>query len=332
VAEPRAQGDRHARALVTGGAGFIGSHLVDALVARGDHVVVVDDLSTGSEANLRDASARGMTLVVGDIRDTDFVSEVVASERPELVFHLAAQIDVRASVSRPCFDADVNVTGTINVLEAARAAGARRFVLASTGGAIYGDGEPPFGEEALIRPLSPYGQAKYAAEGYCDLYRRLHGLSTVSLRLANVYGPRQDPLGEGGVVAIFGGKLSAGEQPVIFGDGHQIRDFVYVRDIVTAALTASAHHRHGAYNIGTGEGVSVLELAERLREAARELGVHEPGRFDPVFAPEREGEVARSILDPTRAAAELGFTTSTTLDDGLRATLAAIGSTSAAAR
>jgi UDP-glucose 4-epimerase len=139
-------------------------------------------------------------------------------------------------------------------------------------------------------------------------------------------------LGEGGVVAIFGGKLSAGEQPVIFGDGHQIRDFVYVRDIVTAALTASAHHRHGAYNIGTGEGVSVLELAERLREAARELGVHEPGRFDPVFAPEREGEVARSILDPTRAAAELGFTTSTTLDDGLRATLAAIGSTSAAAR
>jgi UDP-glucose 4-epimerase len=320
------------RALVTGGAGFIGSHLVDALVARGDDVVVVDDLSTGSEPNLRDASERGMTLVVGDIRDNGLVAALLRRERPEVVFHFAAQIDVRTSVSKPWFDADVNVAGTINVLEAARSAEVRRFVHASTGGAIYGDGDPPFDEQAPIRPLSPYGQAKYAAEGYCDLYRRLHGLSTVNLRLANIYGPRQDPMGEGGVVAIFGGKLVARERPVIYGDGRQIRDFVYVGDVVTAALAASDDGAHGAYNIGTGSGISVLELFERLQEAARDLGVPGASSLDPEFAPERTGEVRRSVLDPSRAAAELGFATAMSLDDGLRATLATLGSRSAAPR
>jgi UDP-glucose 4-epimerase len=313
------------RTLVTGGAGFIGSHIVDAVLGRGDQVMVVDDLSTGREENVRDAIGRGMTLFGGDIRDARFVDALLRRERPEVVVHLAAQIDVRVSVSKPTLDAEVNVAGTINLLEAARSSGVRRFVYASTGGAIYGEGEPPFAEDAPIRPLSPYGQAKYAAEGYCDLYRRLHGVSTINLRLANIYGPRQDPLGEGGVVAIFCGKLLRGERPVVYGDGRQTRDYVYVGDVAKAALVASESEAHGAYNVGRGEETSVLELTEWLRRLGRELGVLGGSSFEPSFAPTRQGEVRRNSLDPAKARSELGFEADTALDDGLRRTLRSLG-------
>jgi UDP-glucose 4-epimerase len=309
------------RTLVTGGAGFIGSHVVDALLERGHDVAVADDLSTGREANIDAAIEHGVTLVVGDIRDAGFVDGLLRRERPDVVFHLAAQIDVRVSVSKPRLDADVNVAGTINMLEAARRSGVRRFVYASTGGAIYGEGAPPMAEEASIRPISPYGQAKYAAEGYCDLYRRLHGLSTINLRLANIYGPRQDPLGEGGVIAIFCGKLLSGERPVVYGDGRQTRDYVYVGDVAEAAFLASESEAHGAYNVGRGEETSVLELVERLRWLGRELGVLGGSSFEPDFAPERQGEIRRNGLDPAKARAELGFEADTDLDDGLRRTL-----------
>lgn len=309
------------RTLVTGGAGFIGSHIVDAVLGRGDQVMVVDDLSTGREENVREAIGRGMTLFVGDIRDAGFVDALLRRERPEVVFHLAAQIDVRVSVSKPALDAEVNMAGTINLLEAARSSGVRRFVYASTGGAIYGEGEPPFAEDAPIRPLSPYGQAKYAAEGYCDLYRRLHGVSTINLRLANIYGPRQDPLGEGGVIAIFCGKLLRGERPVVYGDGRQTRDYVYVGDVAKAALVASESEAHGAYNIGRGEEVTVLEVVERLRAFGLELAVPDGSGFEPRFAPERKGEVRRNALDPAKARSELGFEAETALEDGLGRTL-----------
>lgn len=306
---------------MTGGAGFIGSHVVDALVERGDEVAVVDDLSTGRPVNIDAAVQRGAKLVVGDIRDEELVDGLFRSERPELVFHLAAQIDVRVSVSNPRLDADVNVVGTINLLQAARRSGVRRFVYASTGGAVYGQGTPPFSEQTPIRPISPYGQAKYAAEGYCDLFRRLHGVSAVNLRLANVYGPRQDPLGEGGVVAIFCGRLLAGERLCIYGDGGQTRDFVYVADVAKAALLASDSDAHGAYNVGRGEETSVLHLAERLRDMARQLELPGAASFEPVFLPERQGEVRRSALDPANARARLGFEAATALEDGLRRTL-----------
>lgn len=309
------------RTLVTGGAGFIGSHIVDAVLGRGDQVMVVDDLSTGREENVREAIGRGMTLFVGDIRDAGFVDALLRRERPEVVFHLAAQIDVRVSVSKPALDAEVNMAGTINLLEAARSSGVRRFVYASTGGAIYGEGEPPFAEDAPIRPLSPYGQAKYAAEGYCDLYRRLHGVSTINLRLANIYGPRQDPLGEGGVIAIFCGKLLRGERPVVYGDGRQTRDYVYVGDVAKAALVASESEAHGAYNIGRGEEVTVLEVVERLRAFGLELAVPDGSGFEPRFAPERKGEVRRNALDPAKARSELGIEAETALEDGLGRTL-----------
>src|SRR5215216_728319 len=211
---------RLVRALVTGGAGFIGSNLVDALLARRDEVAVIDDLSTGRRENL----APGARLHEADIRDGATIGALVAELEPEVVFHLAAQIDVRRSVADPAFDARVNVEGTVNLLEAARAAGVRRFVNSSTGGAIYGDAAVvPTPETEPAGALSPYGQSKHAVEGYCALYRRLHGLSAVSLRYSNVYGPRQDPHGEGGVIAIFCGRLAEGRRPTVFGDGTQTR-------------------------------------------------------------------------------------------------------------
>src|SRR3954454_4524845 len=209
-------------ALVTGGAGFIGSHVVDTLVGRGDRVVVLDDLSTGRRENLDYALGKGAELVEADITDSAAVSDAFHTRRPEVVLHLAAQIDVRRSVSDPVFDLGVNVGGTLNLLEAARRAEVGRFVLASTGGAIYGEGSGrglPLDETAECIPDAPYGHSKYAAEGYLSLYERLHGLSTIALRLGNVYGPRQDPLGEAGVVAIFCGALRDGRTPRVFGTG-----------------------------------------------------------------------------------------------------------------
>jgi UDP-glucose 4-epimerase len=305
------------RALVTGGAGFIGSHLADSLLDRGDEVAVVDDLSTGKRENLAGALARGAELHEVDIRDAPALRDVIAARRPDIVFHLAAQMDVRKSIEDPAWDAGINVVGTINVLEASRRSGVRRVVNTSTGGAIYGDTDVmPTPESVPPRPMSAYGQSKFCAEAYCGWYERLYGLSSVTLRYGNVYGPRQDPHGEAGVIAIFCGKLIAGERPRIFGDGRQTRDYAYVGDIVAANLAAAAHpEAHGAYNAGTGVEASVLEVVAALREAA---GVDE---FEPEFAPARAGELQRSSLDVTRARAELGFAAETDLVSGLRLTL-----------
>jgi UDP-glucose 4-epimerase len=294
------------RAIVTGGAGFIGSHLVDALVARGDDVTVVDDLSSGR----REHVAEGARLVETDVRDAAGVDEAFASAEPDLCFHLAAQADLRVSVERPAFDGEVNVLGTIRVLEAARRH-STRVILASTGGAIYGECERPAGEDAPRLPMAPYGTSKLAAEEYLATYNRLHGTSHVTLRYANVYGPRQDPHGEAGVIAIFFGRLANGEELLVFGDGRQTRDYVYVTDVVDATLAAAG--RRGVFNVGTGLETSVLELADACRRAA---GVE----TEIVFAPARPGELQRSVLDPALAERELGFLASTALAEGLAAT------------
>src|SRR5437588_2298233 len=253
--------------VVTGGAGFIGSNLVDALVERGDRVTVIDNLSTGKRENLAGALERGAALHAIDIRDQAAVAAVFDTARPEVVFHLAAQIDVRLSVERPVEDAVANVLGTINILQSAHAVGTRRVVNSSTGGAVYGDADVlPTPESYPMRPLSPYGQSKCAAEGYCELYTRLHGLSTVSLRYSNVYGPRQDVHGEAGVVAIFCGCLVTGRRPVVFGDGRQTRDWVEVGDVVRANLLAAQSPLTGPINISWGWETSVLELIAALNE------------------------------------------------------------------
>jgi UDP-glucose 4-epimerase len=304
------------KAIVTGGAGFIGSHVVDALLARGDEVAVIDDLSTGRRANLDDALAKGAVLHEADIRDPARMRELVAAEAPEVIFHLAAQIDVRKSVADPAFDARINVEGTINMLAAALDAGVKRFVNTSTGGAIYGEAASlPAGEDTPPAPLAPYGQSKHCAEGYCGLFHRLHGLSTVSVRYGNVFGPRQDPLGEAGVIAIFCGKLLEGGTPTVFGDGRQTRDYVYVGDVVSANLAAAASDATGSYNIGTGVETSVIDLIDALRR----LG---DGReFQAEHAPERAGEVQRNYLDITRARETLGWQPEIDLETGLRLTL-----------
>jgi UDP-glucose 4-epimerase len=309
------------RALVTGGAGFIGSNLTDALLARGDEVIVVDDLSTGRRENLEQALAGGATLIEADIRDRAGLEEIAGRERPEAIFHLAAQIDVRKSIADPAFDASINIGGTANVLEAARAGGARRIVFSSTGGAIYGEGEGqqlPLAEDAPLAPEAPYGQSKFAGEGYLSLYERLYGLSSIPLRLGNVYGPRQDPLGEAGVIAIFCGRLREGRQPTVFGDGKQTRDYIYVGDVVAAMIAASESEATGPVNIGTGIETDVLELVQALGE----LG--DSNSFEPEFAPPRTGEVQRISIDPGRAERELGWRPQMGLKEGLRVTLDSI--------
>jgi UDP-glucose 4-epimerase len=309
------------RALVTGGAGFIGSNLTDALLARGDEVIVVDDLSTGRRENLEPGLANGATLIEADIRDRAAIEELTGREQPEVIFHLAAQIDVRKSIADPAFDASINVGGTANVLDAARAAGTRRIVFSSTGGAIYGEGDGqqlPLPEDAPLAPEAPYGQSKFAGEGYLALYERLYGLSTIPLRLGNVYGPRQDPLGEAGVVAIFCGRLREGKRPTVFGDGKQTRDYIYVGDVVSAMLAAAESETTGPVNIGTGIETDVLELVSALGE----LGG--AGDFEPELAPPRTGEVQRISIDPGRAERELGWRAEMGLKEGLRVTLDSI--------
>jgi UDP-glucose 4-epimerase len=311
------------KAVVTGGAGFIGSNLVDALLERGDKVVIVDDLSTGKRENIEQALAEGARLVEADVRDGDALIDLVEEFQPDVVFHFAAQIDVRKSVADTPLDAMINVVGTINVLEAAERVGAR-VVNSSTGGAIYGEGRIiPAPEDHPAEPEAPYGQSKFAAEGYLELYRRLHGVSTISLRYGNVYGPRQDPLGEAGVIAIFCGKLIKGEKPTVFGDGLQTRDYVYVGDVVAANLAAAESDATGAFNIGTGRQTSVLDLVEALGQiVGREL--------EAEFAPERPGEVRHIALDYTRAREQLGYEPKVDLRDGLERTLQSISSSAQA--
>jgi UDP-glucose 4-epimerase len=303
------------KTLVTGGAGFIGSNLVDVLVARGDDVAVVDDLSTGKRENLEHAVANGAELIEVDIRDPDAVAAAVGQVRPEVIFHLAAQIDVRKSVADPAYDSRVNVEGTINVLNAAQSTGVRRVVNTSTGGAIYGEGQIlPAPEDHPVAPEAPYGLSKFCAENYCALFTRLHGLSTVSLRYGNVYGPRQDPLGEAGVIAIFCGKLLDGGRPKIFGDGKQTRDYVFVGDAVDANLRAAESDVTGAFNVGRGVQTSVLDIVDALAAQSDD-------GFEADHLPARPGEVQHIALDPSRSKAELGWEAQVDLDQGLARTL-----------
>ena len=305
-------------ALVTGGSGFIGSNLVDALTARGDRVTVVDDLSTGRRENLDGAVEAGARLVEADLRDGERMIAVCAEAQPQVIFHLGAQIDVRRSTAEPGVDAAINVGGTINMLEAARRAGVRRFVNTSSGGAVYGEGrELPAPEGHAVAPEAPYGQSKFAAEGYCALYGRLHGLSCASLRPGNVYGPRQDPLGEAGVIAIFCGRFLNGGRPSVFGDGRQTRDYVFVEDVVAANLAAAASEATGPFNVGLGVETSVLDLLAALDDLSE-------GGFEADFAAERPGEVRRIALDPSRARAELGWEAKIGVAEGLERTLASL--------
>jgi UDP-glucose 4-epimerase len=304
--------------LVTGGAGFIGSNLVDGLLARGDTVTVIDDLSTGKQENLTSAEQQGARLVHVDIRDAEAVAKAIKEAKPDAIFHLAAQIDVRKSVADPAFDARTNVEGTVNVLTAAHQNGVKRVVNTSTGGAIYGEGRQiPAPESHPVAPEAPYGLSKFCAEQYCEIFTRLHGLSTVSLRYGNVYGPRQDPLGEAGVIAIFCGKLLDGGTPMIFGDGKQTRDYVFVGDVVDANLRAAQVETTGAINIGRGVQTSVVDIVEALAR-------HSDNGFAPEHAPDRPGEVQHIALDPSRAREELGWEAKVDLDEGLEKTLASL--------
>jgi UDP-glucose 4-epimerase len=297
--------------LVTGGAGFIGSNIVDGLLEEGFNVFVVDNLSTGKENNLNKKAKFYKT----DIRDKESLEKIFSEVKPEVVFHLAAQIDVRKSVADPAFDSTVNVTGAINVFESAVKYGTRRIVFSSTGGALYGEPEKlPASENTEIAPLAPYGVSKYCGEQYLNYFKRLYGIERVILRYANVYGPRQDPLGEAGVIAIFTGKILQDEQPVIFGDGNQTRDYVYVKDIVNANLIAMSG-KEGIYNIGTGKEISVNELVKEFSSILNK-------EIKPVYASPRMGEVQHISLDETRAKKELGFTLKYTLSQGLEETIA----------
>ncbi len=294
--------------VVTGGAGFIGSHVVEALLARGDEVHVVDDLSKGVRENVPDAA----TLHVHDLRKP--VEKLVKKTKARAIVHLAAQADVRVSVEEPGRDAAINVVGTVNVLEAARHVGAR-VVFASTGGAIYGETERPAREDDPCLPLSPYGAAKLAGEGYLGAFSRLYGTPHLALRFGNVYGPRQDPHGEAGVVAIFLGRLLDGESCRIFGDGSQVRDYVYVGDVTRATLAALDSDVDGVLNVGTGRAASVLDLYEICRATA-------DSDADPIHEEARPGELERSVLDGERAATALGFRPDTPLEAGVAATWA----------
>jgi UDP-glucose 4-epimerase len=303
------------KAIVTGGAGFIGSHLVDALLERGDEVAVIDDLSSGKDANLEGALAGGATLHRADIRDGARMRELFEGERPEAVFHLAAQIDVRVSLADPGYDARTNVEGTVNLLEAGRLAGVQRFVFASTGGAIYGETDVvPTPEDTEQRPMAAYGLSKLCAEQYLGLYERLYGASTVACRFGNVYGPRQDPHGEAGVIAIFCGRLRTGQRPTVFGSGEQTRDYIYVADVVSGLLAAAGAEVHGAVNLGTEEETSVLTLVELM--AAIEPGTD----FTPELREARLGELDRSCLAVGRAREALGWQARTRIAEGLRLT------------
>lgn len=306
------------RAVVSGGAGFIGSTLVDRLLAEGHEVVVVDDLSSGSRDNLaaaRETAGDRLEVVVVDVRDP-VVEDLVADRAPDVLFHLAAQADVRVSVANPILDAEINILGTLRLLEGARRGRARRVVFASSGGTIYGDPDPgllPLDEQVAQHPLSPYGVSKKAGGDYLDSYRELHGLEYVALALANVYGPRQDPHGEAGVVAIFAGRLLAGDPCTVFGTGEQTRDYVFVDDVVDAFVRA-ADRGSGLYNIGTGVETSVNELYDSMRRAA---GVD----ADPEHAPARAGELDRSSLDAGRAGHDLGWVPRVELAEGTRRVL-----------
>jgi UDP-glucose 4-epimerase len=297
------------RVLVTGGAGFIGSHVADAFLARGDDVLIVDDLSTGQKTNVPE----GATFEQVDIADGNALERGFESD-PELVCHLAAQASVTVSVENPVLDCTSNVLGTLNVLEAARKRGAP-VVFASTGGALYGDGAPlPTPEDFPPGPLSPYGASKLAGEAYVATWARLYGVPNVVLRLGNVYGPRQNPHGEAGVVAIFSGRLLDGEQPSLRGEGKPTRDYVYAADVASGFVAAAGGGRAGTYNVGTGRQTSTASLLDLLQKATGTA-------IDPQQAELQPGELQASALDSSRIERELGWHPTVELEEGLRKTL-----------
>ena len=298
------------KALVTGGAGFIGSHLVDGLLQSGYAVAVVDNLSTGQLRNLNHQA----TFYHAELND-DRIDQILQRERPELVFHLAAQSSVRQSALNPVSDADSNIVGTVRLISAAAAEGVDKFIYSSTGGAIYGDPDTiPCDEDTPVCPLTPYGLSKRVGEQYLELFHRVYGLDYTILRYANVYGPGQNPHGEAGVVAIFAGMMTEGKQPRIYGNGLQERDFVFVSDVVAANLAAVHRGDGGTYNIGAGAPVSVAQIYSLLQE----LTGFEEG---PAYRPRRAGEVLKIALDSGRAARELDWQPQVTLAEGLRRTV-----------
>jgi UDP-glucose 4-epimerase len=298
------------KVLVTGGAGFIGSHLVDRLVQEGHDVIIVDNLATGKRRNINRA-ARFYKLDIQSWR----LERVFRNERPNVVMHLAAQMDVRKSVEDPMFDAQVNILGTLNVLQQAVKHGVRKVVFSSSGGAIYGEQEIcPAPESHITNPLSPYGLSKLCGEQYLSYFQRVSGLQVVSLRYANVYGPRQDPEGEAGVVAIFIQKLLNSEQAVINGNGRQTRDFVFVEDVVDANLGVMGQETKGTYNVGTGMETSVNDLFRMLIQ-------HTGSTYKEVHGPAKKGEQARSVIDSTKLRQELSWEPKTDLNEGLRKTV-----------
>jgi UDP-glucose 4-epimerase len=298
------------KVLVTGGAGFIGSHLVDRLVQEGHEVVIVDNLSTGKRRNLN-RTARFYKLDIQSWR----LERVFRNERPNIVMHLAAQMDVRKSVEDPIFDAQVNVLGMLNVLQQSIKHGVRKVVFSSSGGAIYGEQEIyPVPESHVTRPLSPYGISKLCGEQYLSYYQRVSGLQMVSLRYANVYGPRQDPDGEAGVVAIFIQKLLNNEQAIVYGNGRQTRDFVYVDDVVEANLAVMGQETQGTYNVGTGEETSINDLL-------RILIAHTNSTCKEVHGPAKLGEQVRSVIDSNKLRQELSWEPRTELREGLKRTV-----------
>lgn len=296
--------------MVTGGAGFIGSHIVDRYINEGNEVIIIDDLSTGKKENIN-PQARFHHI---DIRDKG-MEAIFEKERPEIVNHHAAQMDVRRSTENPAFDADVNIIGTINLLENSVKYGVKRFIFASSGGAIYGEQKDfPAGEEHQQFPLSPYGVSKLAGEKYIHYYSKNFGLRYISLRYSNVYGPRQNPEGEAGVVAIFIGRLLKGKEPVINGDGEQTRDYVYVDDVVEANISATRSETEGPFNIGTGIETSVNKILSNLIDITKVdiKGIH---------GPPKKGEQRISVLDCSKAIKSLGWKPKVTLEDGLRRTV-----------
>lgn len=296
--------------LVTGGAGFIGSNIVDALIENGHEVAIIDNLSTGKEENINPKASFSNV----DITDFEALESVFQSFKPEIVFHVAAQIDVRKSMEDSSFDAEVNVVGSVNLFSLCVQYGIKRIVFSSTGGALYGEPEElPAKEDSPIQPLSPYGVSKYCAEQYLNYFKRLYGIERVILRYGNVYGPRQDPLGEAGVIAIFTNKILKGESPTVFGDGNQTRDYVFIEDVVRANVLA-LEGKEGIYNIGTGKETSVNRLIEIFLDVlGKEVKLE--------YAPQRIGEVYRISLDCERAKRELGFVPKYPLAEGIIKTI-----------
>jgi len=308
-----------AKIIVTGGAGFIGSHVVDALVARGHRVAVIDNLFSGKKENIN-PKAKFYKM---DIRDKK-IADIFKKEKPEVVFHYAAQIDARASARDPMFDAEVNVLGSINILQNAANIGVKKIIFSSSGGSLSSEETVlPTPEHKIALPVSPYGAAKFSVEMYLHYFWRNYGMKYIALRLANVYGPRQSPHGEAGVIAIFTNKMLHGEQPIIFGSGKQTRDYVYVGDVVRANLLALKTKKIGSFNVGTGQETSVLKIFKILRKLT-------DSRAPEIFgAPIGQGKVAgevageqmRSVLDNSKIRRELGWKPSVNLDKGLEMTV-----------